>query len=288
MPVWKNLLFVRRSDVMCKPKGFTLIELLVVIAVIALLLAILLPALQRTGEQAKSIACRSKLRQFGVTFATYDVYSDKQDGKGNEPGSPDQFWFSFGQEWGPYRGNFNELLLCPAATKHVIGDPDAIWHYGSKFSAWGSTDKLPDPIGGSYGSNKWYWWEFYTPPPGSPGRDKYWSSLFVKRASDVPMFFDCTWFDGGLSDNTDAPPEYDDQPMQLASKSNANACGICINRHNGGTNSLFLDWSARKVGLKESWTLKWHRRFNTAGPWTRAGGAKPEDWPKWIRNFKDY
>jgi len=81
---------------MCKPKGFTLIELLVVIAVIALLLAIMLPALQRAREQAKTVACRSKLRQFGVTFATYDVYSNKLDGKRYEPGSPDQFWFYFG------------------------------------------------------------------------------------------------------------------------------------------------------------------------------------------------
>jgi hypothetical protein len=42
------------------------------------------------------------------------------------------------------------------------------------------------------------------------------------------------------------------------------------------------------VGLKELWTLKWHRSFNTAGPWTKAGGVSPEDWPEWIRPFKDY
>jgi len=47
---------------MRKPQGFTLIELLVVIAVIALLLAILMPALQRIKKQAKTIACQSNLR----------------------------------------------------------------------------------------------------------------------------------------------------------------------------------------------------------------------------------
>jgi hypothetical protein len=51
---------------------------------------------------------------------------------------------------------------------------------------------------------------------------------------------------------------------------------------------LFMDWSVRKVGLKELWTLKWHRSYDTAGPWTKAGGVKPEDWPQWMRIFKDY
>jgi len=36
---------------------------------------------------------------------------------------------------------------------------------------------------------------------------------------------------------------------------------FCINRHNGSTNFLFMDWSIRKVGLKELWTLKWHREY---------------------------
>ena len=51
---------------------------------------------------------------------------------------------------------------------------------------------------------------------------------------------------------------------------------------------LFMDWSVRKVGLKELWTLKWSRDFDTAGPWTLAGGVKPEDWPAWMQRFKDY
>jgi len=61
-----------------------------------------------------------------------------------------------------------------------------------------------------------------------------------------------------------------------------------INRHNGGINILFMDWSARKAGLKELWTLKWHREFDTTNFWTIAGGVKPTDWPEWMRKFKDY
>jgi len=63
---------------------------------------------------------------------------------------------------------------------------------------------------------------------------------------------------------------------------------VCIDRHEGGVNLLFMDGSVRKAGLKELWTLKWHRSFNTSGPWTKAGMAQPEDWPQWMRHFKDY
>ena len=57
---------------------------------------------------------------------------------------------------------------------------------------------------------------------------------------------------------------------------------------NNRVNSLFMDLSVRKVGLKELWTLKWHKQYNTNGPWTMAGGVQPEDWPQWMRGFKDY
>ena len=63
---------------------------------------------------------------------------------------------------------------------------------------------------------------------------------------------------------------------------------FCIDRHGGFVNFLFMDWSVRRVGLKENWTLKWHRASNTAGPFTRAGGVRPEDWPTWLSHYKDY
>jgi prepilin-type processing-associated H-X9-DG protein len=62
----------------------------------------------------------------------------------------------------------------------------------------------------------------------------------------------------------------------------------CIDRHGGAINCLFMDWAVRKVGLKELWTLPWGLYDTTYGPWTKAGGVQPEDWPAWMRKFKDY
>ena len=107
--------------------------------------------------------------------------------------------------------------------------------------------------------------------------------LSLRGRADIPVLLDATF---ALSS-----PEDRDFPL-LASRgdsgSHSGVLTFCMNRHGVFVNGLFIDWSVRKVGLKELWTLNWHGEFNRAGRWTKAGGAKPEDWPKWMRPLKDY
>lgn len=63
---------------MHKRKGFTLIELLVVIAIIALLMGILMPALQRVRKQGRFIVCRSNLKEYGVAGTMYLSDNDEK------------------------------------------------------------------------------------------------------------------------------------------------------------------------------------------------------------------
>jgi prepilin-type N-terminal cleavage/methylation domain-containing protein/prepilin-type processing-associated H-X9-DG protein len=66
------------NAIMRKGKGFTLIELLVVIAIIAILMAILIPALNRAREQGKRAVCLNNLRQLTLAWI---LYADDNDDK---------------------------------------------------------------------------------------------------------------------------------------------------------------------------------------------------------------
>jgi prepilin-type N-terminal cleavage/methylation domain-containing protein/prepilin-type processing-associated H-X9-DG protein len=266
------------STEMHKRRGFTLIELLVVIAIIALLMSILMPALQRVRKQGQAVACMSNLKQWGLIWY---MYTEDNDGKFNTGGSvagdaandwPVVLW--------DYYKAKGSLTLCPSATKeHFEGVRYAFGAWSWDKSGWTGLKQKQAEDYGSYGQNEWI---CNRDIEGATG-ERYWKNRDVKNADKIPLFHDCAYLDIYPSD-TDSPAQIEDIPsttdeMQL----------VCLNRHSGYVNCLFIDCSTiRKVGLKELWTLKWHRTFDTANIWTRAGGVQPEDWPEWMKGFKDY
>jgi len=269
---------------MRKSKAFTLIELLVVISIIALLMSILMPAMTRVKKQARSVACLSKLKQWGIWFY---MYSEDYSGR-----------FMQGyritnqravQVLGQYHKCDPEILTCPNATKPWVDEYGNASGLEGSFlgstSAWGyyNLSGLPTRIKGSYGVNGY----INDPPTGAEGNGRpashFWRTANVGGAAYIPIWMDAIRYNG-FPLQTDVPPPFDGERWN----DNAQMGRYCVSRHDGFIGCLFLDYSARKVGLKELWTLKWHKEYDQAGPWTKAGGASSADWPDWIKPFKDY
>ncbi len=276
---------------MRKGKGFTLIELLVVISVIVLLIALLLPALRKARNQTRAVVCQANLKQWATTIALYT-----EDNEGNLPkGRGLGLFFLLGSRRDSDDPNAPEsiqsvdtkgIACCPMAARpgrkrhfgYTISDMHMEGWTGSTFKAWEMTS-IGRPFRGSYGTNGWVF-DYYGRSYGPHGRFPPSLNIYsVKDRAKIPLLLDhrlpMSW-----------PHEELCRPPRVATA--FGQMHFCINRHNEYTNGLFLDWSVRKVGLKELWTLKWYEAFNTANQWTRAGGVKPEDWPEWMRGFKDY
>ena len=86
-----------------KKRAFTLIELLVVIAIIALLMALLMPALELARDQAMALLCVNNLRNLAMGWFTYTVDNEGELMGGHRPGDsdfknpikyPDGFWIN--------------------------------------------------------------------------------------------------------------------------------------------------------------------------------------------------
>jgi len=227
---------------MCKTRAFTLIELLVVISIIAVLMAVLMPSLQRAREQARAVGCQSNLRQWAYYYTLYG-----QDSEGAS------FGYSVSERPGlwmkilkPYWRDTYDLLCCPTATKPLTeGGRGTFSAWGDLSGGW-ATEPGEPAIHGSYGINNWV---LNIPGGFGPAREEdHWKRLDVRGTGDIPLLLDCVWVDG-WPHHYDEPPEYDGQWDGGAFNNNMQR--YCTDRHRRALNASFLDFSVRRIGLKE-------------------------------------
>ena len=250
---------------MATRSGFTLVELMVVVGLIAVMISLLLPVVAKARSAAQAAACLSNLRQMGTAWTMYTSENRGRliDHVWNNPTQPDRAWKAY---WPGMLEDYKvrgKSLLCPTAEAPIPFNQNK--GHGNVNYAWTgkySTNATVVRFNASLYRESSYGYNQYLTAGGGFGAGSNASKVTaVKTPWAVPVFMDATFLDfrpdNGTPDNQVDPPPNLTGHTPIA----RDHWRFLIARHGRGVNAYFVDGSARRVPLEETYELTWSSRW---------------------------